>query len=245
MKPGTNRRLFLCSAVSAAGLTVVGCRQGKSGDEKSADKKADSNKEPEVTATEDLMREHGVLRRILIVYTETAPKLHRDAGLVSPAALQRATKLFQSFGEEYHEKALEEAYIFPAVKKAGGPAAAYADILIAQHQRGREITQFIIGATNASKIAAKDLPTLADVLQSMARMYRAHAAREDTIVFPAWKQTMSAAQLDEVSDKFEDIERKQFGKDGFEDAVKQVDDIEQELGLADLNAFTAPAPPAL
>lgn len=31
--------------------------------------------------------------------------------------------------------------------------------------------------------------------------------REDTIVFPAWKQTMPGKQLDEMNDKFEDIEQ--------------------------------------
>jgi len=29
--------------------------------------------------------------------------------------------LFRSFGEDYHEKKLEEAHIFPTIKKAGGP----------------------------------------------------------------------------------------------------------------------------
>jgi hypothetical protein len=45
-------------------------------------------------------------------------------------------------------------------------------------------------------------------------MYANHAAREDTIVFPAWKKNFSNAQLDEISDQFEDIEHKMFGKDG-------------------------------
>jgi hemerythrin-like domain-containing protein len=70
------------------------------------------------------------------------------------------------------------------------------------------------------------------------------ASREDTIVFPAWKQTLTADQLDEMNDKFEDIEHEQFGEDGFEDAVKQISQIEDDLDLADLASFTAPAPPA-
>jgi hemerythrin superfamily protein len=74
-------------------------------------------------------------------------------------------------------------------------------------------------------------------------MYEHHAAREDTIIFPAWKQTMTAKQLDEMGDKFEDIEREQFGTDGYEDAVKQIGDIEGSLGLADLSQFTAPPAP--
>ena len=44
-------------------------------------------------------------------------------------------------------------------------------------------------------------------------------------------------------DKLEEIERQQFGKDGYEDAVAQIRQIEQALGLADLAQFTAPPPP--
>ena len=46
-----------------------------------------------------------------------------------------------------------------------------------------------------------------------------------------------------MGDKFEEIERRQYGKDGFADAVAQIGRIEQELDLADLAQFTAPPPP--
>jgi len=74
-------------------------------------------------------------------------------------------------------------------------------------------------------------------------VYHDHAARQDTIVFPAWKQTMTDYQLDEMDDKFEDIEKEQFGEDGYETAVKQIADIEAGLGLADISQFTPPPPP--
>src|SRR5437867_8064103 len=57
--------------------------------------------EPEVTATEDLMREHGVLRRILLIYREVAAPLRRGSA-VDAASLRKATELFQRFGEQYH-----------------------------------------------------------------------------------------------------------------------------------------------
>ncbi|HSB08605.1 MAG TPA: hemerythrin domain-containing protein [Blastocatellia bacterium] len=207
--------------------------------------KAQEAKGGEVTATEDLMREHGVLRRALIVYSEAAVKLRSAPSAVAPDALQKTAKLFRAFGEEYHERKLEEAYIFPAVKKAGGPAAAYPDILVAQHTRGREITSYILAATTGAKLGTVNAAQLAGALDALVRMYRAHASREDTIVFPAWKETLSAEQLDEMNDTFEDIEHEQFGEDGFEDAVKQISEIESELELADLAGFTAPPPPSL
>jgi len=234
----------------ASGLILIlnGCgkEQAQKADEREKRPSAKSGEEAkggEVTATEDLMREHGVLRRALLVYSEAAAKLRSSPSTVAPDALQRTAKLFRAFGEEYHEKKLEEAYIFPAVKKVGGPAAAYPDVLIAQHSRGREITDYVLALTRGDKLDGNSTQ-LAAALDALVRMYRAHASREDTIIFPAWKMTQTAEQLDEMNDKFEDIEHEQFGEDGFEDAVKQIAGIEGELGLADLAGFTAPSPPA-
>jgi hemerythrin-like domain-containing protein len=189
------------------------------------------------------MREHGILRRALLVYSAAAIKLRTDAATMAPDALQKTAKLFRTFGEEYHEKKLEEAYIFPAVKKGGGEAATYPDILVAQHNRGREVTEYIITVTQGTKFGADNREPLAKALEAFVLMYRNHAAREDTIIFPAWKQTLTGKQLDEMNDKFEDIEHEQFGEDGFEDAVKQIAAIETSLGLADISQFTAPPPP--
>jgi hypothetical protein len=44
------------------------------------------------------MREHGVLRRALLVYTESAVWLRRNPGSVPPDALTKTAKLFRSFG---------------------------------------------------------------------------------------------------------------------------------------------------
>jgi hemerythrin-like domain-containing protein len=198
--------------------------------------------EKEVGAVEDLMREHGVLRRALLVFTESAPKIRANPANISAEALARTAKLFRTFGEDYHERRLEEPYIFPAVKKGGGPAAGYIDVLKAQHDRGREVTDYILAVTGKGTLSGDGEP-LARALESFVLMYQNHTAREDTIVFPAWKEVLSTRRLHEMGDRFEDIERQQFGKDGFEDAVVQIGQIEQVLGFADLAQFTAPPPP--
>jgi len=99
--------------------------------------------------------------------------------------------------------------------------------------------------TQAAKLGPGNAEALANSLDAFVLMYRNHAAREDTIIFPAWKQTMTDKQLDEMNDKFEDIEHEQFGEDGFEDAVKQISAIESSLGLADIAQFTASPPPKM
>jgi hypothetical protein len=92
-------------------------------------------------------------------------------------------------------------------------------------------------------IATGDADPLARALESFVLMYENHAAREDTIVFPAWKRVLSDRQLHDMGEKFEEIEKQQFGRDGYEEAVKQMGEIEQALGVADIGQFTPPPPP--
>jgi len=234
-----NRRILLATA---AGLLLAPAMARAK--EKDEDKGKKPGQEKEVGAVEDLMREHGVLRRALLVYAESVPRIRRNAANLDAGALNQTARLFRNFGEDYHEKKLEEAYLFPAVKKSGSPAATYIDTLVAQHQRGREITEYIMSVTRTGKIGTAAAESLVKVLPAFVMMYQNHAAREDTIVFPAWKTALSKHQLDELGEKFEDIEKQQFGTDGYEEAVKQIGAIEQTLGLADIAQFTPPPPPS-
>ena len=244
------RQLLAGISVAGAGVLLNACRNtqtrtgGATNDENKKDGTAPGEAEPvEVTATEDLMREHGILRRALLVYQEAAVRLRQDAASVPPDALEKAANLFRVFGEEYHEKQLEEVFIFPAVKKAPGAAAGYVDVLLAQHVRGREITDYLLSISQADRIASNSVEPLAKALESFVRMYEHHAAIEDTVVFPAWKVAVGTNELDAMGEKFEEIEHEQFGSDGFETALKRMEEIEQSLGLSNLEMFTAPAPP--
>ena len=101
----------------------------------------------------------------------------------------------------------------------------------------------MLAVSNGPKIGAAKAEPLAKVFESFVLMYESHAAREDTIIFPAWKKNFSNKQLDEISDQFEDIEHKMFGQDGFDDAEKKISSIEGAPGFADLSQFTPPPPP--
>jgi hemerythrin-like domain-containing protein len=185
------RRLVTVGLVGAAGTLTFGCKGGESGGAE------------DVSATEDLMREHGVLRRLLVIYRETARRLRTAGSTLDAAALGQATGLFRAFGEDYHEKSLEEARIFPEIRKAGGPAAGLVDSLIAQHDRGRAINAYVKSRCASGRLSAEDTAPVAAALESFARMYEAHAAIEDTIVFQAWKKALGKKRLDEAGEEFE------------------------------------------
>jgi hemerythrin-like domain-containing protein len=244
------RRLLTGISLAGAGVLFNACRTNTNrtgsatNDENKNDGPAPGEAAPvEVTAAEDLMREHGVLRRTLLVYQESANRLRQDVASVPLDALEKAANLFRVFGEDYHERSLEEVFIFPTVRKSPGTAAAYVDVLLAQHARGREITDYLLSVTKADRIPSNSVEPLANALESFVRMYEHHAAIEDTIVFPAWKAATGEAELDELAAKFEEIEVEQFGGDGFDAALKRVAEIETSLGLSNLEMFTAPAPP--
>ena len=242
----TRRELLAGISIAGAGALLVGCRrsiQGEGSGSNPSEPTAGELGPADITATEDLMREHGVLRRALLVYREAATRLRQDPNSITPDVLEKTAHLFRVFGEDYHEKKLEEEHVFPLIKKFRNPAEAYVDVLLKQHTRGREITDYILSVTNSDRIASNATSPLITALESFARMYDYHSTIEDTIVFPAWKASLGEAELDELGAKFEEIEAEHFGDgDGFESAVARMQEIEASMGLSDLGTFTAPAP---
>jgi hemerythrin-like domain-containing protein len=69
-------------------------------------------------------------------------------------------------------------------------------------------------------------------------MYRPHAAREDTVLYPAFRSVISPKEFLDLREEFEDKEEKLFGKNGFEKVVAQVADLEKRLGIYQLAQFT-------
>jgi hemerythrin-like domain-containing protein len=232
----SKRRLLVASSAVGAALLLAGC------DNESASPGGGWSKA--VTPDEDLMQEHGVLRRCLLVYAESAVRLRRNPASVPVDALNATAMLFRRFGEDYHERGLEERFVFPALRRFGGPAAEDVDILVAQHNRGRAITDFVLEVTGHGRMAAAALP-LAASLASFVWMYENHSAREDTVVYPAWKEVLSAPEYQEMARRFVEVEGELVGANSFGDAVARIGDIEQAFGMTDLGQFTAPPPPRI
>ena len=241
----TRRQLITGVSLIGASALLIGCQKSAetgtaTNRETKADEVSSDEAAAEVSATEDLMREHGIIRRALLVYQESAANLKQDPNSVPVDALEKTAQLIRAFGEDYHEKRLEEAFILPAIKKIQNPASVYADVLTAQHARGREITDYVLAITKGDKIPAASVEEFIKALESLVRMYEHHAAIEDTIIFPAWKAAVGDRRLDELGAKFEEIESETFGGDGFDAVQKRISEIEQNLGLSNLDMFTAP-----
>lgn len=203
----------------------------------SSERRSLEQDEVEISPVEDLMREHGVLSRILLIHDEIIKRLSTDKAF-PPDVLVDSMGIIRRFVEDYHEK-LEENHLFPRFEKAG-KLVDLVKILLQQHQAGRRLTDRIRGlAALPSLKAPGEKAELAKYLGLFSRMYRPHKAREDTVLFPAFRSIVPPKEFDSLGEAFEDKEEEIFGKGGFEKIVNEVETLEKKMGLYDLSQFTA------
>ena len=76
---------------------------------RAATKKGDENEK--ISLAEDLMREHGVLKRVLLIYRAIMNRIDSKRDF-PPDVIISSARLIRAFVEDYHEK-LEEDYLSP------------------------------------------------------------------------------------------------------------------------------------
>jgi hemerythrin-like domain-containing protein len=189
-----------------------------------------------VTAPEDLMKEHGVLNRCLLIYEEGIRRIQAKED-VSPSVFHHTADLVRRFVEEYHERN-EEKYIFPVFLKAG-KLTDLVRTLLTQHKAGRVVTGEIIRLSTPDAFRdAENKQKVVAGAQSFIRMYRPHESREDTVLFPALRTILTAKQVLTLGERMEEDEQKVLGHEGFEKALAEVESIEKALGIYDIKQFT-------
>jgi len=217
-----------------AAFPALGLGLGFPGQLFAAEKDEDAQEE-DVSPAEDLMREHGVLKRVLLVYDEVRDRIATQKAFPTDT-VSKSAKIIQSFIEGYHEK-LEEEHLFPRFRKKG-VLVELVDTLEAQHKAGRRVTEQILGLAASGAKTDSEKQSLSDALRQFGRMYAPHEAREDTVLFPAIRTVVSSHEYDALGEDFEKKEHDLFGKEGFEGMVEQIGEIEKSLGIFDLRQFT-------
>ena len=229
------RRAWLRKSLLLAGTgSAMMAAPGLFGETKKEGSKGDDDED--VSPAEDLMREHGVLKRVLLIYREVMNRIDSKHDF-PPDVVMGSAKLIRSFVEDYHEK-LEEDYLFPRFKKAN-KLVDLTDVLRQQHQKGRVLTDRTMQlATAATLKDSGKRGELRNLLYQFVRMYEPHEAREDTILFPAFRKIVSKHEYDALGEDFEKKENQIFHGEGFEKNVDAVAKLEKELGIYDLAQFT-------
>ncbi|HZR77559.1 MAG TPA: hemerythrin domain-containing protein, partial [Chthoniobacterales bacterium] len=158
------RRLFQATT----GLVVAGAVQ------LATTAHADENqasKVEEVTPPEDLMREHGVLNRVLLIYDAVVRKIDVKEDF-DPGVISNSARIVQQFIEGYHERN-EEQQLFPRFRQAG-QLVDLVKVLYQQHQAGRRLTDTILGLVPSGASLGDARIPLVQAMRSFIAMYRPH-----------------------------------------------------------------------
>jgi hemerythrin-like domain-containing protein len=146
--------------------------------------------------------------------------------------LTEAAGIVRRFVEAYHEE-VEERFVFPVFLRAG-VMVDLVNVLWDQHRAGKRVTEAILRRTKTGE-GVDELPALT---RAFTAMYRPHAAREDTVLFPALRGLVGARAYAELGERFEEMERARLGARGFEGAVEEVARLEERIGIHELAQFT-------
>jgi hemerythrin-like domain-containing protein len=226
----SDRRNFIQQSIKMAALAGVGGLTLLS-----SCKKKEDDEGQKVSPPEDLMQEHGLLNRVLLIYDNC--RMHLSAGSdFNKEALFSSAGIIKTFVEDYHEKQ-EEDFLFPRFRKAN-ELTDLVQTLLDQHNAGRKITAQILAIGKSKTLTAADNQKLVSLLDRFNTMYRPHEAREDTVLFPAFRKIISSHEYDSLGEEFEKSEKKKFGEDGFETVLNKVASHEKQLGIYDLAKFT-------
>jgi hemerythrin-like domain-containing protein len=172
---------------------------------------------------EDLYREHAVVRRLLLVYSFFVRRLRLDEK-VDLAMVVKAAKLFDRFGS-YHASS-EERFVFPVFRKTN--VAAVTRGFIRDH---REVTSLTKQILTVARRQAPNRQELADLMDAVVQLYRAHATHEDLAIIARLREVLTAEQMSRLADRMEAFEHKTLGRHGFEDAMIALGEIERPLKI--------------
>jgi hemerythrin-like domain-containing protein len=190
--------------------------------------------EDTISPPEDLMREHAVLDRLMLVYEHGMRRLGQGED-IDPAVFVQSATIVRDFIHNYHEKS-EEELVFPRFKTAGR-MVELVNVLVVQHGAGRKLTERILaGAPQARSRDPRE--AMGRDIQAFIAMYRPHGAREEIDVFPTLRQLVTGDEYDGIAEDLEKRERQAFGADGFEKIAKKVAEVETVIGVHDLDVFT-------
>ena len=153
--------------------------------------------EESIPPSEDLMREHAILDRLLLVY-ESGLRRAGQGEDIDPAVFVQSATIVRDFIHDYHEK-LEEELVFPRFKDAGR-MVELVNVLLTQHGAGRRLTERILAAAPQAR-SREPREAMGRDIQAFIAMYRPHAAREETDLFPTLRHLLTSEQFEEMADR--------------------------------------------
>lgn len=193
--------------------------------------------EKESSPMEDLMKEHGIIERIMLIYQRMIEKAITGQE-VDVSVIGRASKIVDEYVSKHHERD-EEKYVFPKFREANY-IVDLVDTLEHQHNVSRALNvQAMELSSKGAEITQDEAVRLLDLCGMFINMYLPHISRENTILFPTFFDIVSPEYVREIKEKMEGGEEKVLGETGFRGLVGRIARLEKEAGCHELSRYTA------
>ena len=157
-------------------------------------------------AIEDLKNEHQAILSSLQILDAVARRL--DKGLdVQRRDIHDFIGFLREFADKCHH-GKEEGILFPALTNAGiAEKGSPIGVMLSEHAKGREL----IKEMDAAVSGKEDHERFTHAAKEYSNLLQAHIAKENDTLFPAAEKVLTAPQLDQIYEAFEQHEEKVIG----------------------------------
>lgn len=160
-------------------------------------------------ATQQLKEEHSAVLLILQVLEKLVERV--DQGdLASAKDLPAIIDFLKGFVDRCHH-GKEEEWLFPVLEAAGIPRQAGSiGVMLQEHEAGRSFIQNMINALDRLE-AEEGRTALKEAAHSYIQLLIAHIRKENEVLFKMADQRLTAAQQEDLYEKFEQLELERMG----------------------------------
>jgi len=174
-------------------------------------------------AIEDLQNEHQAILSSLQILDTLAGRLHRGLD-VQRRDIHDFIAFLREFADKCHH-GKEEGILFPALVKAGiaekgGPIG----VMLSEHAEGRELIKEMETAISGKE----DNEKFMRAAKEYSSLLQAHIEKENSVLFPSAERVLTAPQLDQIYDAFEQHERKVIGEGRHEELHAMLKKLRQK-----------------
>jgi hemerythrin-like domain-containing protein len=195
-----------------------------------------SERSMSVSAPEALSREHAMLTRLMLAIDNVVDSAQEDKNTDLGPINSAANAIRQVVAD--HHMTFEEENVYPRMEQIDY-LSSMTETLEGQHDDARAVNKMVLDLTRGGKIKGKsELDELTLLTKSFKDMITAHAAWEETVIFPAMYDLLSERDMDDINKKFMEAERRLLGNKGPVELYRTIDDIEEAAGTHDLSMFT-------
>lgn len=187
----------------------------------------------QISVPEELSREHAMTDRILMAIENVLVTGQGNPDMdLTP--INRAARLINESLIEHHAE-FEEKYLYP---KLEGRMSRFIDVLKTQHNQIKQANTLIMDLSGKDRLdndMERDEMLL--LCKGMKDLITAHAAWEETVLFPAVYEYLSDRDIRQLNDQMRMMEKEEEKKGGIERQFKELLDIESMAGTDDLSSF--------